>query len=365
MKDYRIKEERYNEAKKEFEKELEELKKAERAYKPSWWGGEECGITPESFDKLIKFLDRVNDEIPARGYITFSNTAKEENNAVGLTTVNKKFNILSDLISFMRSILNRINGKTHESEEATINDAENVININEGKIEEEIDIDESKENAEIEYNDVFENKKKYNVEELIENCRKALENLKEKSEELDEEYEKNLNDSPSGKIIETIHDGPGILDDYRQGSWGIERICLDGFQNHLASDARGTKCYLHFLIDSGWVDRDTALKHRDEIKEVRFSDNGAGFTPDNLFYLHSTKTSEDISAGQFGEGMKLASIAAVNLGLELEFQSRNWRAKAIGEEKRITNTRNNDEVEIRKQLIYDVEVYDGDPIVRF
>lgn len=368
MKQFRIKEERYNKAKKEFETEFAKLKEAERAYNSAWWKeGEIYGITPELFNKLTNFLNNISDEIPTREYINLPTSSEEQSRTMlDLTTSNNQNRILNRIISIINNILYRINGKSNKTEAVTNEDSESTIKDYEGKSEQSLDDRDDKENEgiEIEYAEDLDDEKEYNVEELIEICRKALQELKEKSEDLDREYEKYINDAPSGKIIEKIHDGPGILDDYRQGSWGIERICLDGFQNHLSADARGTKCYLHFLINSGWVDRDTALKHRDEIKEVRFSDNGVGFTPDNLFYLHSTKTSEDISAGQFGEGMKLASIAAVNLGLELEFQSRNWRAKVIGEEKRITNTRKNDEVENRKQLIYDVEIYDGEPIVR-
>ena len=203
----------------------------------------------------------------------------------------------------------------------------------------------------------------YNVDEIIEMGSEVLRSYKERREHLDDLIEEHLDEAPGGNVVQTLHDGPGILDDYRQSSWGVERICLDGFQNHLPADSKGTRCYLHFLIDDKWVTRDEALKHKSKIKAVRFADNGVGFTPDNLFYMHSTKTSEDFSAGQFGEGMKLASIASVNLGLDLEFQSRNWRAFARGEEKKITNTRRNDATESHKKLVYDVEVYDGKPIV--
>lgn len=172
-----------------------------------------------------------------------------------------------------------------------------------------------------------------------------------------------LDIEPSGELLRERREGPGITDDYRQGSWGIERICLDGMQNHLPNDSKGTRCWLHFLVDGKWVEREEALLHRDRIAKVRFSDDGVGFTPDNLLYLHSTKTSEQDSAGQFGEGMKLASMASFRLGLGMEFQSRNWSAMVLGEPITMVNTRDNDNIEKLNKLIYDIKEFSGDPII--
>ncbi len=204
---------------------------------------------------------------------------------------------------------------------------------------------------------------RYFKEDLISKVEDLYQKYLDASKELDEYYETLIENSPSGAVIKTIRNGPGILEDYRQDSWGIKRICLDGFQNHLPSDSNGTKCYLEFLVEGKWVSREEALTQVDKIKEVRFMDNGVGFTYNNLLLLHSTKSSEDNSAGQFGEGMKLLSIAAVKLNLDLEFQSRNWSARATSEMQRMVNTRKGDKTEYLRRLVFDVTVYDGEPIV--
>lgn len=174
--------------------------------------------------------------------------------------------------------------------------------------------------------------------------------------------EEMLDATPHGNITNKEKGAPGILDDYRQGSWGVERICLDGMQNHLPSDSLGTGCWLHFLVDNKWVDATVASQTPEKITKVRFSDDGVGYFPFNLKHLHSTKSNELGSVGQFGEGMKLASMACVNLGLGLELQSRNWSAMAVGVEVESINTRNNNAVEKHKKLEYEITEYDGEPI---
>ena len=350
MEDKRIQEQKFNKAKKEFEKAVYEIKKACDTWENMFFlDGNVDGLTKEGYDRIRAFLESLNSDIYEREVITINTSTNKQETKTELTIPekNKSFWEVIKIVFFRFIGIKENNKSVIEEKQSGIQDYD----------EEEKFLNSESDEKE------YSKSKKFNVDELIQNCQKAYEILVEQGEELDKIYEKHLNDEPEGNVIETLHDGPGILNDYRQESWGVERICLDGFQNHLPKDAKGTKCYLQFLINSGWVDRDTALENRNQITKVRFCDNGVGFTPDNLFFLHSTKTSEDISVGQFGEGMKLASIAAVNLGLGLEFQSRNWKARASGEEKKITNTRKNDEVETRKQLVYDVEVYDGEPIV--
>ena len=183
--------------------------------------------------------------------------------------------------------------------------------------------------------------------------------LKNLSGESTKVLESMLNNKPNGRISRERSEGPGILDDYRQSNWGVTRICLDGIQNHLPTDAKGTTCWLHFEIDGKWVSVEEARLSPRKITRVRFADDGVGFTPDNLLYLHSTKSSEAQSVGQFGEGMKLASMASINLGLGLEIQSRNWTAFAVGEDKQLINTRDNDRIENRKKLVYNITEYEG------
>lgn len=156
-----------------------------------------------------------------------------------------------------------------------------------------------------------------------------------------------------------------ILDNYR--NWGIERIALDGFQNHLKEDSKGTSSFLQFLIDDKWVDYEDALLQKNKITKVRFADNGVGFDKNNLRFLSSQKTSEDFSVGQFGEGLKLIAMASVNLGLGLEVQSQNWTAKAIGKPIEYSNYRNKElgkTMEKRIQLAWDISEYNAEPMLR-
>jgi len=156
-----------------------------------------------------------------------------------------------------------------------------------------------------------------------------------------------------------------ILDNYR--NWGIERIALDGFQNHLKEDSKGTSSFLQFLIDDKWVDYEDALLQKNKITKVRFADNGVGFDKNNLRFLSSQKTSEDLSVGQFGEGLKLIAMASVNLGLGLEVQSQNWKAKAIGKPIEYSNYRNKElgkTTEKRIQLAWEISEYDAEPMQR-
>ena len=211
----------------------------------------------------------------------------------------------------------------------------------------------------------YENIDYINTYVIGEKCKydfKEMRKVLEKEGEIDEEFPSFLDKTPSGNIIKNRKGAPGILEDYRQKSWGIDRICLDGIQNHLPEDSKGTSCYLQFLVGEKWMGVEEAKLHRYEIEKVRFADDGVGFVYDNLFYLHSTKSDEKGSVGQFGEGLKLVSMASVNQNLGMEIQSRNWIAQVKGEEVETVNTRKNDEKEILKRLIYEVEEYDGEPI---
>ncbi len=344
---------RYNEAKKRFDRRHEKIEAAIRYYNNAWtdYTKERAGLTPELYQKILDLEEEIYQEFPHREIIyEATRLSVEASDLVGVPTKNNFISILRNRIQKFLARFNQRNiGNTIEATDSGSQEAIDAIPSDE---------------FEAPFREINEwGEEIFNVDRLVDECREAYEILRDRSQQLDRIYEAKINNPPKGNIIGTKRDGPGILDDYRQSSWGIERICLDGFQNHLPADSKGTQAYLHFKVGGKWVDCETAKQNKGKITEVRFSDNGVGFTPDNLFYLHSTKTSEDSSAGQFGEGMKLASIAAVNLNLGLEFQSRNWRAIATSEAKKIVNTRKNDEEEARKKLVYDVTEYDGEPII--
>ena len=132
-----------------------------------------------------------------------------------------------------------------------------------------------------------------------------------------------LSEELSGEILNPDDEprGPGVLEDYRQDSWGIERVCLDGMQNHLPYDAMGTMCWLHFEIDGQWYEVEEARKAYEQgkkITRVRFSDDGVGFSYKNLLYFHSTKSSEDRSAGQFDMALTKQQIQLLKDDLTVE-----------------------------------------------
>jgi len=118
-----------------------------------------------------------------------------------------------------------------------------------------------------------------------------------------------LNQERPGKVEgeETLE--TSLTLEYEKKNWGVERICLDGIQNHLPSDSKGEHVWVRCLIDGNWVTLDEARQRKDEIEAVRFADDGVGFDVRNLALLYSTKSEEEGSSGQFGEGMKMMAAA--------------------------------------------------------
>ncbi len=41
--------------------------------------------------------------------------------------------------------------------------------------------------------------------------------------------------------------------EYEKEQWGVERICLDGVQNHLPADSKGERVWARGLVDDEWV----------------------------------------------------------------------------------------------------------------
>ena len=150
--------------------------------------------------------------------------------------------------------------------------------------------------------------------------------------------------------------------EYEKKNWGLERICLDGVQNHLPSDSKGEHVWVRCLIGDKWVSLTEAKERKKEIKAVRFADDGVGFDVKNLSLLYSTKAGEKESRGQFGEGMKMMAAAALREGLKPEMESQNWRAKPIPKEVKIFDTRHKKEQAIQ-QLSFKVDHLAGKPMI--
>lgn len=150
--------------------------------------------------------------------------------------------------------------------------------------------------------------------------------------------------------------------EYEKKNWGVERICLDGIQNHLPSDSKGEHVWVRCLVGGKWVSLAEARQKKDKIEAVRFADDGVGFDVKNLTLLYSTKAGEKESRGQFGEGIKMMAAAALREGLELEIESQNWRAKPIVKKVKIYDTRHQKE-QIVQQLSFQVEYLNGKPMI--
>ncbi len=171
-----------------------------------------------------------------------------------------------------------------------------------------------------------------------------------------------LNQERPAKIVSEESLDTSITLEYEKKNWGVERICLDGVQNHLPSDSKGDHVWVKCLVGGKWVPLAEARQKKDEIEAVRFADDGVGFDVKNLSLLYSTKAGEKESRGQFGEGIKMMAAAALRENLQPEIESQNWRAKPTPKEIKIYDTRNQ-KYQIVQQLSFQVEYLDGKPMI--
>jgi len=171
-----------------------------------------------------------------------------------------------------------------------------------------------------------------------------------------------LNQERPAEIVSKETLDTSLTLEYEKKNWGVERICLDGIQNHLPSDSKGEHVWVRCLIGDKWVSLAEAKQKKDEIEAVRFADDGIGFDVKNLSLLYSTKAGEKESRGQFGEGMKMMAAAALREDLQPEMESQNWRAKPTPKEVKIYDTRNQKNQTIQ-QLSFQIEHLEGKPMV--
>ena len=118
--------------------------------------------------------------------------------------------------------------------------------------------------------------------------------------------------------------------------WTLERIFIDFVQNHRPGDSKGSRIDVTFHLRGGQI---IPLNHKrveglqiDEVDFIEVSDDGVGYDYEHLKYFLTTKGSEE-EGGKFGEGLKIATAAAMNNGMGLEFQSRDWKAVPLVAEK--------------------------------
>lgn len=100
--------------------------------------------------------------------------------------------------------------------------------------------------------------------------------------------------------------------DYERDRWGYLRIVLDAIANHI--DACGNSNRVEVQVGPS---------------TVTISDPGPGFDHALLTLLHSTKSQDAPTIGQFGEGIKLVAAACLRNGMSLSIRSRDWEATAV------------------------------------
>ncbi|MFA6533715.1 MAG: hypothetical protein WCT37_00920 [Patescibacteria group bacterium] len=146
--------------------------------------------------------------------------------------------------------------------------------------------------------------------------------------------------------------------EYEKDKWGVDRIVLDGIQNHMPGDSGGSQVKIQFLVAGEWLDWQAGNQPSTEsIKAIRFSDDGRGFDVAHLQLLASSKTKNRESVGQFGEGMKMAAAACLRNNIKQTLESRNWLAEPIAKGVYLDNER-------VQQLAFKVtEFKDRKPIV--
>jgi hypothetical protein len=119
--------------------------------------------------------------------------------------------------------------------------------------------------------------------------------------------------------------------------WGVERILVDGIQNHLPDDSGGLTVKAYLRLKNGRTAPWEKAKDIDaaHVEAIVFEDDGWGYDRQQLRLFLSTKNKQDgtvqkKAAGQFGEGQKMVTAAAVRDGLAIEFRSwdarQSWRA---------------------------------------
>jgi hypothetical protein len=118
--------------------------------------------------------------------------------------------------------------------------------------------------------------------------------------------------------------------------WTQQRILVDLVQNHKPADAKGTKVTVNFHLKDGRVldllDKEVQSLAPDQVDLIEIADDGIGYDVEHLKYFLTTKGSA-AEGGKFGEGLKIATAAALKSGVGVEFQSRSWHAKPIVTEK--------------------------------
>lgn len=121
----------------------------------------------------------------------------------------------------------------------------------------------------------------------------------------------------------------GIVETPLPPDYGIDewdnpvRVFQDIVQNHLDASPDG-KVDMHFEVQRGqqrlWI-TDKEMTDSDVIVGFSVSDDGDGYTPNDLGTMGKSSKKSPLFAGKYGEGQKMLAAAAVRNGFELEFSS--------------------------------------------
>jgi len=140
---------------------------------------------------------------------------------------------------------------------------------------------------------------------------------------------------------------------YRAKEWGAERIVFDAVSNHFPEDSGGSQYWVKFYQENQWVPLEEYNPNKD-VKKIVMYDNGKGYPYIYTILCYSSKHDKETATGQFGEGLKMISAAAIRNGIDLEFGSRDWRAKPFA--KKITIDYNDDEMKKIEVLCQEVTI---------
>lgn len=150
--------------------------------------------------------------------------------------------------------------------------------------------------------------------------------------------------------------------DYQAKEWGVRRIALDGISNHLPADSMGSQVGVLFEVNGQWV----GISHVPDkrlVTAIRFVDDGVGYDAQNLRLMGSLKTVQESSVGQFGEGIKMISTAALREGMDIEFASVNWTARAKAVDESLQNMRTGSTQPVSR-LAFDLMTYPKEDVIR-
>lgn len=156
-------------------------------------------------------------------------------------------------------------------------------------------------------------------------------------------------ESQGARIIETdmTLDYGGIM------KWNLERIFIDLVQNHKPADAKGTRVTLQIHLKDGRtldiISPELSAVPHDQVESIEISDDGIGYDYEHLKYFLTTKGSME-EGGKFGEGLKIATAAAISQNMSLEFRSRAWIGRPLLREK-ILNAGHPNEIKTKNVIL--------------